>query len=115
MSNELNETNEAAEAEAKKVLANTKWPVTVELQYPVEFGKSTITSLEFRRGQLGDAEDVPLDRVPTAGQLMDLAARLCGQSPKVIRKLDPDDAAEVLAIALGFITRCRGAGKTPSE
>jgi|ERR1041384_7626426 hypothetical protein len=110
------EISDGARAEASRILTSAKqqWPYTMTLSYPVQFGKQTIESLTFRRGQLGDLEEITLGEVPPCAKLIALAARLCGQSIKVIQMLDPDDADEVLNIALGFISRCRGAGKTSS-
>lgn len=90
-----------------------QWPRTIKLSHPVEFGKSTIEELTFTRGTLGAMRDIKPGEVPTTGELMRLAAELCGQSLKVISSLDPDDAGEVLAIALGFIARCQSGGSAP--
>jgi hypothetical protein len=81
------------------------WPHTVALRYPVEFGKETVTSLVFKRGRMEFLKGIKIDDVPPTEQIILLASRLCGQPLKVIESLDPDDASEVIAIALGFIAR----------
>lgn len=100
-------------AEAKRLLGDRQWPVVITLTTPVQFGKETIESLTFPKGTFGILKGLalPVDRAPTIDELMQIAARLCGKSPKVIESLDPDDADEVIAVALGFFGRCRGAGK----
>jgi hypothetical protein len=111
-----NENNMGADdpealAEAKKILGDRQWPVTIPLSVPVQAGKETIEELTFQRGNLGVLKGIPIDRAPTMDELMVIASKLCERPIKVIEKLDPDDADEVIAIALGFIGRCRGAGK----
>lgn len=84
------------------------WPRTVKLGTPVEFGKETITELVFQRGTVGIMKGIALavDHVPNIDEVMVIACRLAGCSQKVIESLDPDDFAEVMAIALGFFNRC---------
>jgi hypothetical protein len=91
-----------------------QWPVIVKLRTPVEFGSDLVTSLEFRRGKLGDLRGVGIDRVPPLDQLLLVASRLCGQPIKVIESLEDDDGAEVIELALDFFARCLGGGKRPS-
>ena len=100
-------------AEAKRILGDREWPVTVPLGTPIQFGKDTIAELVFQRGNFGVLKgmNIPVDRTPHIDELMTIASRLCGRPLKVIEQLDPDDADEVVAIALGFFGRCRGAGK----
>lgn len=100
-------------AEAKRLLGDRQWPVVITLTTPVQFGKETIESLTFQKGNFGVLKglSIPVDRTPTIDELMQIAARLCGRSVKVIESLDPDDVDEVIAVALGFFGRCRGAGK----
>jgi hypothetical protein len=76
----------------------------------VDFGSQRITSLEFRRGRAGDIKGLKLAETVPTDQLFLVASRLCGQPVKVIEMLDVDDAAEVMALALGFYGRCLGGG-----
>jgi hypothetical protein len=89
------------------------WPFVVNLKYPINFGQERITSLEFRRGKLGDLKGIRPSAIPTIDELIVIASRMCGQPTKVIEQLDPDDSGEALELALGFFTRCLGAGSTP--
>lgn len=106
--------DEALEA-AQAVLADREWPVTVRLRFPIAFGSTTIESLEFRKGRLADLKGITIGEMPSSDLLLLLASRLCGQPLRVIESIDPDDAEEVLSIALGFIGRCQGAGKKVSR
>jgi hypothetical protein len=110
---DINETVEDPEAlaEAKKILGDRQWPVEIRLGVPIQFGKESIESLTFQKGNFGMLKGIPTERGPNWDELMVLASRLCGRSLKVIELLDPDDAAEVTAMALGFFGRCRGAGR----
>lgn len=99
---------------AARMMEERKWPFTLKLSYPVEFGKDTIEELVFQRGKMGHTTGISLDRTPTFSECMLLASRLCGKPLKVIESLDPEDSAEVVSIALGFFARCLGAGKKRS-
>jgi len=103
----------AAFAEAQRIAGERTWPATVRLGTPIEFGKETITELVFQKGNLGIIRglNITFDTMPKYEELMAIAARLCGKSLKVIELLDPDDADEVITMAVGFFARCRGAGK----
>lgn len=110
---DVGEDGSEAVSKAKEAMSAQQWPRTVVLSRPVSFGKETIEQLVFQRGTFGVLKGLGLspDRVPTFDECMMIASRLCGQSPKVMELLDPDDADEVIAIALGFFNRCLGAGK----
>ena len=92
----------------------TEWPITVNLRFPIEFGTDTITKISMRRGRAGDLKGVQLGKegMP-ADHVFLIASRMSGQPVKVIEMLDADDAQEVMAIAVDFLGRCLGAGKTP--
>ncbi len=90
-----------------------KWPVVVELQTPIELGKSTVTRIELRRGRWGDISDINLsDKLP-ANQLMLIASRLSGQPLGVIQRLDMDDTGPVFTAVMDFYVRCLGGGSRP--
>ena len=82
-----------------------QWPVTVTLKHPVEFGETRITSLEFRRGKIGDMKGIKFGGDIPSEHLILVASRLCGQPIKVIEMLDIEDSGEVMDIALGFFVK----------
>ncbi len=100
-----------AEELAARVVADRQWPVLVTLNQPVDFGSERITSLEFRRGKLGDLKGLKMDGVPPVDQLLLLASRMCNKPIKVLEMLEDEDGSEVLELALGFFARCLGGGK----
>jgi hypothetical protein len=104
-------SGESAEDLAARLVAAREWPVLVTLGAPIDFGSQRISSLEFRKGRMGDLKGMPM-QAPSLDQLILLASRMCGQPVKVIEMLGDEDAPEVLQIALGFFARCLGAGKT---
>lgn len=89
-----------------------QWPVTITLRTPIHFGKETIESLVFQKGNFGVLKGLELDATqePSMDALMVIASRLCGRPLGVIERVDPDDVEEVLAMARGFFARCQGAG-----
>lgn len=114
-SEEIQDT--AAEDAVEQVLAERTWPVVITLASPVSLGSEHITSLEFRRGKLGDLKGLPTQAGGglSLDQLMLLASRMCGKPLKVIESLSDDDAPAVLEIAAHFFARCLGAGKKRSR
>jgi hypothetical protein len=93
-------------------VASDRWPKIIELKFPIEFGKVTITELQMRRGRLGDLKGVKLvTEIPTDHLIM-IASRMCGQPVGVIERLDQDDSGEVMAVALDFYARSLTGGKT---
>ena len=92
--------------------AAEQWPKILKLECPFDFGSERITSLEFRRGKMGDIKGMKVDGVPTADQLLLMASRMCGTSVAALEQLDPDDGAEVISLAMTFFARCLGAGRT---
>ena len=103
----------SAEEQAAAMLADRKWPVTIELKSPVDYGSKCITELVFRRGRLGDLKGLPVGSMKDMkiDNLAQIAANMCGQPLKVIELLSDEDAAEVIEIALGFFARCLTGGR----
>lgn len=102
-----NDNEAGGEAQAARILTGQEWPITVTLRFPIAWGKGpAITELVFQKGRVGFLKGMRTDAMPDAAQTMLLASRLCGQPVDVIERLDPDDAREVMAIALGFFARC---------
>lgn len=106
---------ETPEEAAARMMADRQWPVIIKLAHPIDFAGQHITSLEFRRGKMGDLKGMKPGDVPDFGQLALIASRMCGQQTQVIEALADDDAAEVVEIALGFFGRCLGAGRKRSR
>lgn len=98
-------------AEELEQLGKLQLPRSVTLGYPIDFGRTRIDVLDFKRGNVGAIKGMKVDGVPNADQCLLIASRLCGQPVAALEMLDADDAAEVIAIAMGFFARCLGAGK----
>lgn len=102
-------------ADEAQAPADPQWPVTVNLRFPVDFGSQRIETLVFRKGRLADLKGVAIGEMPSIDQVLLVASRLCGQPLKVIESIDADDAAEVMALAMGFIGRCQDIGSRLSR
>lgn len=87
------------------------WPVMVTLKYPVDFGSERITTLEVRRGRLGDLKDLKIGGELVGAQLLGLVSKMCAQPMKVVESLDPEDAGKVVPLALGFFKTCLVGGR----
>lgn len=109
---EAEQLSEAAQREADAIMAERTWPYVLELRFPFDFGKRSFTSLTFQKGKLGMMAGMSLEAQPSIDKLMLIAARLAGVPIGVIEALDPDDATEVISIALGFFARCLSGGRT---
>ncbi len=93
------------------VPAPPTWPRIVTLKHPIKFGSETITSLEFRRGQLRDMKGIKLRDDLPADDLTLIASRMCGQTTNALGLIDIEDAGEVTDIALDFYKAYLGAGR----
>ena len=81
----------------------TEIPHTIKLEYPIEFGKETITEILIaRRMRVGDLSGVVAEN-QTADDMMTVASRLCEQPMKVIKTLDLVDWSKVIAIVKEFM------------
>ena len=106
----MSDDNQISQTTSNETDAPPVWPRVITLQHPVQFASETITSLTFRRGRAGDIKGLKLGETVPAEQLITIASRMCGKPTQVIELLDVDDAAEVMALALGFYGRCLGGG-----
>lgn len=95
--------------------SETTWPRVVKLKHPFKFGDELVEELEFQRGKVRDAKGIEFGDTVSADQLMLIAARLCGRTPKLIEMLDVEDAGEAMDIALSFYTSYLGTGKSSSR
>ncbi len=94
--------------------AERQWPVRITLRHPFDFGSERVTSLEFRRGRLGDLKGMKLGETFATEQLVQVASKLCGQPIALIEMLDVDDAGEVMELAMDFFAKCLAGGKKHS-
>lgn len=85
-------------------------PVTIRLFYPIKFGSDVIEDLVFRRPKGKDMRDVP-SKV-AVGDMMKLAARLCGQPPSVMDELEMPDFNRVTEVVGNFLAAGQETGKT---
>ena len=92
---------------------SSSYPFTFRLAHPLQIGSKTYEELTVRRGTIGDLEGIKLSgNGMSFDDMITVAARLCGQLPAVIKKLDPDDGAVLIEHAGLFFQRCLVGGKT---
>lgn len=72
------------------------------LKTPITVGSETITTLEFREPQAGDIRSFPLQN-QTAGDLLNVAGKLCNQPQAVIDKLGVEDLVGITALVVDFL------------
>lgn len=78
---------------------------TIELVHPIQNGDEVVSALTFREPTEADFEGLDMKR-PTFATALDLAARLSGQSVKVIDELDGvDDVMRVFDIVFPIFER----------
>lgn len=79
-------------------------PVTIKLTNPIVQGSETITSLTFPGSLKGrHVRDMPLTSQMTAGDLLKIASRMCGEPPSVMDELEGADLMDVLSLVGGFL------------
>lgn len=85
-------------------------PVTVTLNYPVQFGDELVTELKFtRRVRFSDMAENNA-RTMTMGDMARIIGRLTGQDRQVIMRLEGDDIARVMEAATPFLGNGRTTG-----
>lgn len=90
---------------------NDVTPVTVKLNYPVQFGDELVTELKFtRRMRFSDMAEASA-RSLNMGDMARIIGRLTGQDRLVIMRLEGDDIARVMEAATPFL----GSGRTIGE
>ena len=90
---------------------NDVTPVTVTLNYPVQFGDELITELTCtRRVRFADMADTPAGSL-TMADMARIIGRLTGQDRQIIMRLEGDDIARVMEAATPFL----GNGRTTGE
>ena len=86
-------------------------PVTVKLNYPIQFGDELVTELKFtRRVRLSDMAENAVGTM-TMGDMARIIGRLTGQDRQIIMRLEGDDIARVMEAATPFL----GSGRTTGE
>jgi hypothetical protein len=83
---------------------------SLTLSVPIVDGNTTVTSLTFRDGTLGDMRGIRVQQAPLVDDLVLIASRLSGVSLAVLFKLAPADSAEVMAVAADFYAACLATG-----
>lgn len=81
----------------------------LKLSEPVQFGSELISELTVRKPKAKDIRRLP--QTPTTGDLLDLAGRLCGQTPAMIDELGITDTLELLEIVGNFMEPGQKTGK----
>lgn len=73
----------------------------LKLKEPIAWGSEVISELEVRKPRAKHVRNLPQE--PKAGDLLDLAAALCGQTPRVIDELSIEDMQALLEVVGGFL------------
>lgn len=90
---------------------NDVTPVTVKLNYPIQFGDELVTELKFtRRVRFADMADAPAGSM-SMSDMARIIGRLAGQDRQVVMRLEGDDIARVMEAATPFL----GNGRTTGE
>lgn len=77
-------------------------PIVYKLKKPIVQGSNEIKELNFREPVSEDFKDMPLSN-PTQGDLMNVASKLCGEAPSVLKKLSVKDHMSVLDLVSAFM------------
>lgn len=88
--------------QTQKKTTNIKPPaVTYTLKYPIEFGSETITELKFSRPKGKHLKQIGQNI--TLGDIMIIASKISGVSPRVLDELDAADYQSVAGIISDFL------------
>lgn len=83
----------------------------IKLNTPIQNGTETIAELEMKRPKAKHFRGMPAKI--GMDEMLDLAARSCGQPPSVIDELEADDMMRVLEVVGDFLESTRRIGKQP--
>jgi len=83
------------------------------LKFPLDWGGTKITEIEFRRPKGKDIFD--LKGHPSVEDLARVASKISGKELPIIKELDIEDFNEVLEIVGNFLTSSRGTGDSASH
>lgn len=75
--------------------------VDIELKHPIEWGDETISTLTLRRPTAEDISE--LTDKPTMGQMVSIALKCAGQPNTIRKKLDAEDAMELVSVLGDFL------------
>jgi len=83
-----------------------------KLVEPVDLGDGNgpVTELRWRKWKGKYAKDLPASGNLAVGQLLDLAADLCGVAPAVVGELGAEDFGELMETVVGFLRDARLTG-----
>lgn len=81
--------------------ADDQGPKVVTLKYPVKWGKTDIAELTFNRMKGRDLRNLPME--PNVGDMLDLAGRSCGQTPRFMDMIDAKDLMEIMEAVKHFL------------
>lgn len=85
-------------------------PHTITLGHPVQHGKDLVEELVIERRMIaGDLTGIPAAN-QTIDHLMLVGGRICGQPSAVMKKMDLEDAAEVVKLVSEFMAPFREIG-----
>jgi hypothetical protein len=76
-------------------------PKTVKLKTPVTWGSEVIFELTVQKPKAKHVRNLPAE--PKTGDLLDLAASLCGQTPRLIDELSIEDMTALMEVVGSFL------------
>lgn len=90
------------------ILHNQDGSVTVKFREPIPFGEETFSEIKLRKPKAKDLKGMKL-RDLQVGDILNIASRLCGESPAVLDEMGMADAQAVLGVVSDFL---EGGGTT---
>lgn len=83
----------------------------VTLSTPVTWGSEVIFELTVQKPKAKHVRNLPAE--PKTGDLLDLAAALCGQTPRMIDELSIEDMTTLMEVVGSFLSGGRKIGSQP--
>lgn len=87
-------------------------PKTLKLKSPVQWGSEVIFELTVQKPKAKHVRHLPAE--PKTGDLLDLAANLCGQTPRMIDELSIEDMTSLMEVVGGFLGNGPKTGESAS-
>lgn len=94
----------------EKQAPEAQGPKTIKLTSPIQWGSEMIFELTVQKPKAKHVRNLPAE--PKTGDLLDLAASLCGLTPRAVDELSIEDMTALMEVVGSFLSSGRKIGSS---